>query len=245
MTDTADVPGELIVSVSGINDRRLDDLEEFRGQLDARGVPLSLFVAPRLKHHYRLEKDPVTVEWLTRQRDAGDAIVLHGFDEAATKRRRNEFATMRAHEANLRLIAADRILEHTGLRTRLFAAPRWKVSAGTAKALPRNGFRLLIGMQGVTDLDSGLTVDSRLVGIGAGFVSEPWWCRALVASTQHTARRGGTARLAVAAKQLADSGPRQAILDAIDLALMHGCQPTVYRANAAARMQTGGESPAA
>lgn len=245
MTDTSHVPGELIVSVSGINDRRLDVLEEFRGQLDARGVPLSLFVAPRLKHHWKLEKDRATVEWLSRQRDAGDAIVLHGFDEAATKRRRSEFATMRAHEANLRLIAADRILEHTGLRTRLFAAPRWKYSSGTEKALPRNGFRLLIGMSGVLDLTTGVTTDSKLVGIGAGFVSEPWWCRVLVASTERTARRGGTVRLAVAAKQLAVSGPRQAILDAIDLALMHGAVPAIYRANPAARMQTGGESPAA
>jgi len=241
------VAGELIVSVSGINDRQLDDLEEFRGQLDARGVPLSLFVAPRLKHHYKLEKDRATVEWLIRQREAGDAIVLHGFDEAATKRRRGEFATMRAHEANLRLIAADRILEHTGLRTRLFAAPRWKYSEGTAKALPRNGFRLLIGPNGTVDLVTGLSSESRLVGIGAGFVSEPWWCRVLVASTERTARRGGTTRLAVAAKQLALGGPRQAILDAIDLALMHGAQPSVYRGDAspAVRMQTGGENPAA
>lgn len=245
MPHTDRVPGELIVSVSGINDRRLDDLEEFRGQLDARGVPLSLFVAPRLKHHWKLEKDRATLEWLTRQREAGDPIVLHGFDEAATSRRRGEFAAMRAHEANLRLIAADRILEHTGLRTRLFAAPRWKFSDGTAKALPRNGFRLLIGMPGVIDLITGITTESKLVGIGAGFVSEPWWCRALVASTERTARHGGTVRLAVAAKQLAASGPRQAVLDAIDLALMHGATPAVYRANPEARMQTGGESPAA
>ena len=245
MPQTEPVPGELIVSVSGINDRRLDDLEEFRGQLDARGVPLSLFVAPRLKHHWKLEKDRATLQWLTRQREAGDAIVLHGFDEAATSRRRGEFATMRAHEANLRLIAADRILEHTGLRTRLFAAPRWKISAGTAKALPRNGFQLLIGMQGTTNLVTGLVTENRLVGIGAGFVSEPWWCRVLVASTERTARRGGTTRLAVAAKQLADSGPRQAVLDAIDLALMHGAVPAIYRATPAAQTQTGGESPAA
>ena len=244
---TADVAGELIVSVSGINNRTLCDVDEFRRQLDTRGVPLSLLVAPRLKHHYRLEKDAATVEWLNRQRDAGDAVVLHGFDEAATKRRRGEFATMGTHEANLRLIAADRVMEHTGLRTRLFAAPRWKYSEGTEKALPRNGFRTLIGMRGVTDLARGVTVENRLVGIGAGFVSEPWWCRVLVQSTGRAARRGNTVRLAVAAKQLAESGPLQAVLDAIDLAMMHGCLPSVYRwdANPAAQMHTAGESPAA
>jgi hypothetical protein len=35
--------------------------------------------------------------------------------------------------------------------------------------------------------------------------------------------------LAVTARQLGKVGPRQAMLDAIDLALMHGCVPTVYR----------------
>ena len=39
--------------------------------------------------------------------------------------RRGEFAALPAHEANLRLMGADRVLEHLGLRTRLFAAPGW------------------------------------------------------------------------------------------------------------------------
>ena len=236
---------ELIVSVSGINDRTLAHVDEFRRDLDARRVPLSLFVAPRLKHHYRLEKDSETVAWLVRQREAGDAIVLHGFDEAATKRRRGEFATMEAHEANLRLIAADRILEQTGLRTRLFAPPRWKCSKGSLNALPHNGFRLLIGMYGVTELTSGTVSESRLVGIGAGFVAEPWWCKVLVQSTARAARLGKTVRLAVAAKQLSNPGPRQAVIDALDLALLHGCVPSVYRweTSAAARTRTPAGTP--
>ena len=91
--------------------------------LDGRGVPVSLLVAPRLKNGYRLEGDPTTVDWVRSRRSGGDAVVLHGYDEAATKRLRGEFATLPAHEANLRLMGADRVLEHVGLRTRLFAAP--------------------------------------------------------------------------------------------------------------------------
>ena len=105
--------------------------------MDARKVPVSLLVAPRLSGDYRLDRDPRTVEWLTDRRAGGDAIVLHGYDDAATKKRRGEFAMLRAHEANLRLMAADRVLEHLGLRTRLFAAPGWVVSPGVVKALPR------------------------------------------------------------------------------------------------------------
>lgn len=191
-------------------------------------------MAPRLKGGYRLAEDPATVDWLVTRRAEGDAIVLHGYDEAATKRRRSEFATLPAHEANLRLMAADRILEGLGLRTRLFAAPGWNASPGTIKVLPRNGFRMLAGLSGVTDLVRGTVERARVLGIGEGFVAEPWWCRTLVLSAQRTARRGGTVRIAVAARHLRRPGPRQAMLDAIDLSLMQGCRPAVYQWNSVA-----------
>ncbi|MGI9124221.1 MAG: DUF2334 domain-containing protein [Mycobacterium sp.] len=221
--------GDLIVSVSGIDDRTLIHLDEFSRLLDDRAVPLSLFVAPRRKLGYRLERVDVTVGLMHRRRSQGDGIVLHGFDEAATKRRRNEFAMLSAHEANLRIMAADRVLERVGLRTRLFAAPGWRTSEGIVKALPRNGFRLLIDSAGTTELQRGTVARSRLLGLGGGFRTEPWACRALVLGTERTARRGQTVRLAVTAKQLGRPGPRQALLDAVDLALMHGSVPTVYR----------------
>lgn len=223
------VAGELIVSISGIKDRTIDDVDAFRAELEARNVPASLLVAPRLKGGYRLDADPATVEWLRRQRNTGDVIVLHGYDEAATKKLRGEFATLQAHEANLRLMGADRVLEHLGLRTRLFAAPGWTVSQGVATVLPRNGFRLLIGVAGITDLVRQTTVRARVLGIGEGFLTEPWWCRTLVLAAERTARRSGTVRVAVSAKQLRRPGPRQAMLDAVDLALLHHCTPEVYR----------------
>lgn len=221
--------GQLILSISHVSARTLDDVAAFRTELDARGVPASFLVAPRLKGGYRLDRDAATVEWLRERRGAGDAIVLHGFDEAATKKRRSEFASLAAHEASLRLTGADRVLEHVGLRTRLFAAPGWTVSQGTVTALPRNGFRVLAAFSGVTDLVRGTTVRARVVGVGAGFITEPWWCRTVVLSAERTARRAGTVRLSVSAKQLGRPGPRHAVLDAVDLALMHQCAPRVYR----------------
>ena len=220
--------GQLIVSISGISEQTLPDVAVFCAQLEERAVPSSFLVAPRLKGGYRLDRDGSTVEWLAARRNRGDAIVLHGFDEAATKKRRGEFATLPAHEANLRLMGADRVLEHLGLRTRLFAAPGWTVSQGTIDALPRNGFRLLAGLSGITDLVRRTTVRTRVLGIGEGFMTEPWWCRTLVLSADRTARRSGVVRVAVAARHLRKPGPRQAMLDAIDLALMHQCAPTVY-----------------
>ena len=226
--DNAGVAGQLIVSISGISEQTLPDVAAFCERLDARAVPSSFLVAPRLKGGYRLDEDPSTVAWLAARRARGDAIVLHGFDEAATKKRRGEFATLPAHEANLRLMGADRVLEHLGLRTRLFAAPGWTVSQGTVDALPRNGFRLVAGLSGITDLARRTTVRARVLGIGEGFLSEPWWCRTLVMAADRTARRAGIVRVGVAARHLRKSGPRQAMLDCVDLALMHQCAAAVY-----------------
>jgi len=216
------------VSISGLSDRTLADVATFRTQLEDRGVPASFLVAPRVKGGYRLDRDATTVDWLVEQRIDGDAIVLHGFDEASTKARRSEFATLPAHEANLRLMAADRIMEHLGLRTRLFAAPGWNVSQGALTALPRNGFRLVAGLTGITDLVRQHTARARVLGIGEGFLTEPWWCRTLVLSAARTARRDGIVRVAVSAQHLRRPGPRQAMLDAVDLALLHSCVPAVY-----------------
>jgi len=192
-------------------------------------VPLSLLVAPRLKDKYRLVNDPATQDWLRLRRSRGDAVVLHGYDQAATKRRRAEFAALPEHEARLRLIAADRVMEQTGLRTRVFAPPRWLASQGAVAALPSAGFRLLANMTAIHDLERGSSVRSRVLGIGEGFRAEPWWCRALVHGSGRAAKRGGVVRLAVTAKQLGTPGPRQAMLDAVDLALQYGAEPTVYR----------------
>jgi uncharacterized protein len=223
------VAGQLIVSISQISDRTLADVDAFCALLGARNVPVSFLVAPRLQGGYRLDRDAPTVDWLTARRSGGDAIVLHGYDDAATKKRRGEFATLPAHEANLRLMGADRVLEHLGLRTRLFAAPGWTVSQGTVIALPRNGFRLLAGLSGITDLVRQTTVRARVLGIGAGFLTEPWWCRTLVLAAERTARRAGIVRVAVSARQLRRPGPRQAMLDAVDLSLLHRSTPAVYQ----------------
>ncbi|MGW6119963.1 DUF2334 domain-containing protein [Nocardia sp. NPDC055165] len=220
---------ELIVSVSGIRDTTRDAAIEFAGEMDARGVRLSLLVAPRLKGKYRLVDDPATQSWLRGRRLEGDAIVLHGYDQAATKARRAEFADLPRHEATLRLKAADRVMERVQLRTRLFAAPRWDASNGALAALPDVGFRMAFGLTTMLDLERDVAQRARVYGIGEGFRAEPWWCRALVMGAARTARRGGVLRLAVSAAQLQRSGPRQAVLDAVDLALYHGAHSDVYR----------------
>jgi uncharacterized protein len=182
-----------------------------------------------MKDKCRLVRDEESQLWLRSRRAAGDEIVLHGYDQAATKRRRAEFAALPQHEAMLRLTAADRVMEQTGLRTRLFAPPRWVASAGAMAALQGAGFRLAALATGIHDLDANTTVKARVLGLGDGFRAEPWWCHMVVLAAERVARRGGVLRLSISAKQLEASGPRQSMLDAVDIALHHGAHPEVYR----------------
>ena len=66
----------LIVSVSGLRDTTLDDAVDLVGELERRSVPVSLLVAPRRGHEYRLAEDAGTQDWLRHRRAQGDAIVL-------------------------------------------------------------------------------------------------------------------------------------------------------------------------
>ncbi|GAB2934355.1 DUF2334 domain-containing protein [Rhodococcus aerolatus] len=217
----------LVVTLSGARAETLDGAASLAAELDRRGVPLSLLVAPRLPHGYRLTRDLAAQEWLRARRDGGDVVVLHGYDQAATKGRRAEFAVLGEHEARLRLTAADRVVESLDLRTRVFAPPRWVASPGSVAALPALGFHHLADLTGVHDLTTGAHARSRVLGVGGGTRTEPWWCRALVLGAGRTARRGGLVRVAVDARHLGP-GPRQAVLDAVDLALHHGARPAVH-----------------
>ena len=80
--------------------------------------------------------DPRTVEWLANRRSRRRRHRL-----ARLRRRGHQEAARRSSRCcaptrpTCALTAADRVLEHLGLRTRLFAAPGWVVSPGVVKAV--------------------------------------------------------------------------------------------------------------
>ena len=219
----------LVVSLSGLRDSTLDGAIDLVGELERRSVPVSLLVAPRRGHEYELAKDRGTQDWLRHRRNQGDAIVLGGYDDAATKIRRPEFASIGPAEATVRLTAADRLMADMGLRTRIFAPPRWNASPGCLKALPAAGFRVCADLGGIHDLVRGSTDRGRALSIGEGFVADKWWCRAMVTAAGRTAAGGGLVRLNVAAKHLRRNTPRSALLDAVDQVTgEHGARATRY-----------------
>jgi predicted deacetylase len=223
------VTARLLVSLSGINIRTLERGALLSDELAARGVPLSLLLAPRVAG---ADQPTAVLDWTAARRAAGDALLQHGYDHAVDHRplgrRRPEFAALPAHEAGLRLSAAATALERVGVRPDGFVPPRWLASPGTLVALHRTDLPLCADLLGVRDLRAGTVHRGRVQGFGFGERTEPWWCFALVMGAARIARRGGMVRLAVGTADLARRGPRQALLDAVDIALHHGARPLTY-----------------
>lgn len=248
----------LIVSLSGLTDDASDSLDrgaEFTAELDARGVPISQLFRPGGGPP---SDNSALVRWMHERRACGDAVVLHGYDHTADPignwqastlarvGRRAEFATLPRHEAGLRLTAARRVLTAQGLRTDLFAPPRWLASPGTVEALHEQGFAVLADEHGVHVLrgpPAEAVIRARVLGFRiAGDrrpdgrrAAEVWRCRLLAAEVSRTARRGGVVRIDVRAKDLRRAGRRDAALDAVDAALALGAVPATYRLLPAAR----------
>ena len=232
---------QLLVSLSGIRAATLDACTALTDELDVRRVPVSLLVVPR---HYG---GSAVVRWIRERRARSDAVLMHGYDHTADPLgawssntvarlgRRAEFADLPAHEAGLRLHAANILLERLDLRTDAFAAPRWLVSSGTVQALRQRGYRVCADATGVRDLHSGQVYRGRILGFGTrglvqGERADSWWCRAIVHGAARAARRGALLRIAVDATDLARGGRRAALLDAIDIALHHRARPSTYPA---------------
>src|SRR5690606_10518172 len=214
------VEPSLLVSLSGPNARALDRCADLARELDTRGVPLSILFTPSAADGSRR-----VAEWVRARVAGGDAAVLHGYD----RRVRAEFASLRGHEAGLRLIAATAALDAEGLRADVFAPPHWRISREGREALRRHGFAVCAEETAVLDLRSGVAVRGRVQAFGGGQRLAAMRCRTAVLSTTGSVRRGGPVRLAVEAADLADPGARAAVLDAVDAAVEGGARPRTYR----------------
>lgn len=226
------VTAQLMVSLSGINAWTLERSADLSHELASRGVPYSMLFAPKIAGG---DQPAPVLDWVRGQQAAGNALLQHGYDHPAdtrtrTVRRRAEFASLPAHEAKLRLTASAATMERLGLTTDAFVPPRWVASPGTVLALRHKGFGLCADLTGIRDLRTETVHRGRVQGFGSGERAEPWWCFALVMGASRAARRGQLIRLAVDTADLARSGPRQALLDAIDIALHHDATPLTYAA---------------
>lgn len=195
--------------------------------MDEEAIPVSLLIAPHIDGHWHLAKDPATREWLNEQREARRVLILNGFDKAV-QGRRAEFASLEAHEAWLRLRGATRQMDSLGFATKIFAPPRWQMSAGTLEVLPEFGFDLAASTKGLHNLRTGTFVSCRNLSVGEGYGSAGWWRRNIISATARGAKKGNTIRLSISARNLEDSRTRQDFVDAAKAARDLGATPADY-----------------
>lgn len=212
----------LVVSMSGLTSRTVDSCIELSDTLDSRGVPVTWLVAPHVV-------DRVTLAFIGERTLAGDRVALHGFGYSSPRRNLwiGEFSALPAHEAGLRLTAANAMLDRLGLVTDCFVPPHWITSKDILTALRAGGFRIYASAKAVYDVRGGIQ-PGRILGFSHSNSSEPWWCFALVRGAGRIARRGGLVRLTMDADNLQRDGLRQALLDAVDIALHRSATPTTY-----------------
>ncbi|TNC26204.1 DUF2334 domain-containing protein [Amycolatopsis alkalitolerans] len=220
----------MLVSLSGIGPRTLHRCAELAAELDRRKVPLSLLFAPQLAG------TPAVTEWVRTRVRRGDGLLLHGYDHriAPAHRphlgRKAEFAALPAHEARLRLIAAQAAFDRAGLTADGFAPPRWLASRGTLEALRGQGFRLCADVGAIHDLETGAVHRARVQDFANhNQRTETVRCFALVLASARAARRGGLVRLGIDAMDLTRPGLRQALFDAVDVALENRAFGTTYQ----------------
>lgn len=218
----------LFVSLSGVQDRYAEDAERFTSVTARCGVPVSLLVSPRRGSNYRLSEDLSTQEWFSTQAAQGNRIVLGGYDQAATKKRRGEFATISASEAAIRLAAATDMMNHVGLATNLFIPPRFAASPGCIEAVNSAGFTLWADDKHMCDLVTGKCEESKILSVGEGFLSAGWWCRVIADTAAAQSERGESVRLNVHAKHLGNPAVMGPIYDAMEIAVRNGLQPRCY-----------------
>jgi predicted deacetylase len=226
----------LLVSLSGIGPRTLHRCADLAAELECRKVPLSLLHTPRTD-------DNAVTEWVRGRAGHGDSVLLHGYDHQITPAhrpvllgRKAEFASLPVHEARLLLTAATAAMDNAGLRADGFAPPRWLVSKGTLDALREHGFSLCADLVSVRDLSTGEAHRGRVQEFGSLHQrTETVRCFALVLAAARAARRGGLVRLGIDATELIRPGPRQALLDAVDVALENRAFGSTYAALKAPR----------
>jgi predicted deacetylase len=227
----ATVDAQLLVSLSGISPRTLHRCADLAAELDRRNVPLSVLYTPRIG-------DDAVTEWVRGRVAGADSVLLHGYDHRITPTHRPlslgkkaEFASLPAHEARLRLIAATASMDNAGLRADGFAPPRWLASRGTLDALREHGFSLCADLNAVRDLRGGGVHRARVQEFGSQHQrTETVRCFAFVLAAARAARRGGLVRLGADSADLSRPGRRQALIDAVDVSLENRACGSTYAA---------------
>ncbi len=184
----------LVVSIHDVAPPVVSQVREILGQLRAAGIgSTSLLVIPNFQGKWPIDQHPDFCKWLHERRQAGDEIVLHGYEHVEVKAPKSvvekiqnrvctvgegEFLSLSYAEARERLEWGLATFRKADLHTTGFVAPSWLMSAGTLDAIRDLGIQYTNTYVQFTDLRSGRTAIAPSLVFGPGNLNEDWALRA-------------------------------------------------------------------
>ena len=167
------VPRLLATVVHDVAPATWADCRRLIDALDDMGIrPLSLLAVPR---YHGSARDSAFERWLQRRAEAGDELVLHGYEHRDPLPRRGpwqqlqrqfytrgegEFAALPYAEAQRRIRAGRQWLESLGVRPAGFVAPAWLLSPGSWQALREQPLLYTCTLRRIILLPQGPTLTS-------------------------------------------------------------------------------------
>jgi uncharacterized protein len=232
----------LVVSVHDVAPATASACRAWVRDLDRLGVPASLLVIPGPWRGRSLFDDAETVAWLHGRVDAGDEVVLHGWDHervpggapwrqavgAVVARGCAEFAALDSDEAARRLLRGLAVLDRLGLAVEGFTPPGWLASPAARHAMGRVGFRYTTSHLGIHPLPAGRVIPALALSHRPGGWGERLGADLVGRLSRRAAAAGRGVRIALHPADRSLPGLVEATLDAIASVLALGAVPRTY-----------------
>jgi len=182
--------GVVLISVHDVTAATLSEVRWLLERLDDMVArPRNLLVIPCDSERDDIRRHPELLQLLHREILHGSEIVLHGYTHrragawaaplltraraALFARQVAEFASLPWPQQRARLLAGREVLSDVGINTRGFCAPGWLSTAELPGLLAETGFRYLVEMSSVYDLDRRHRMTTPWLGyMGVGRVHE-------------------------------------------------------------------------
>ena len=180
--------GDLVVSIHDVTPVHRARVERMLQVLDAAGVRRrSLLVIPNYHGEGEIDRLPEFCAWLRERQDAGDEILLHGYEHQDVRRPTSlvdrwkhrwftqgegEFLSLDFTEASDRIARGLDVFDRAGLRAEGFVAPAWLINDEGLDAARDRGLQFTNSYLHISDLQTDRSWFAPSLVFGPGNLNE-------------------------------------------------------------------------
>ena len=181
-------PKHLVVSIHDVTPPELNRVARMLRRLADAGVTnCSLLVIPNLRGQWRMDRHPHFCDWLRERQDAGDEVVLHGYEHVGVGRPRTlwdrfrnrwytqgegEFLSLDYRQASDRIERGLALMLEARLSISGFVAPAWLINSDGMRAASDHGLQYTNSYLRLIDLPNGRSYFAPSLVFGPGHLNE-------------------------------------------------------------------------